>query len=92
MEDRVDYELPCEPFGALLAGRRLRERIERGLAYRHRVVARDLARPSLRVLEPATRVGITGASGLVGSALTHVLSTGGHKPRALPRPSASAMA
>ena len=54
------------------------------------MVARDLARPSLRVLEPATRVGITGASGLVGSALTHVLSTGGHKPRALPRPSASA--
>jgi uncharacterized protein (TIGR01777 family) len=90
MEDRIDYELPAEPFGTLVAGRRLRERIERGLAYRHRVVARDLNRHGLSGLRPSARVGITGASGLVGSALTHVLATGGHRPRALPRPSAAA--
>ena len=89
MEDRIDYELPAEPFGALLVGSRLRERIERGLAYRHRVVARDLSRHSRSGLRSGSRVGITGASGLVGSALTQVLSTGGHQPRALPRPSAA---
>ena len=90
MEDRIEYELPAEPFGALLVGSRVRKRIERGLAYRHRVVARDLSRHSRSGLRPGSRVGITGASGLVGSALTHVLSTGGHHPRALPRPSAAA--
>lgn len=89
MEDRIDYELPAEPFGALIAGRHLRERIERGLAYRHRVVARDLALHDRTSLPMGSRVGITGASGLVGSALTQVLATGGHRPRALPRPSAA---
>jgi len=38
------------------------------------------------LLSPGRRIGITGSSGLVGSALTHVLSTGGHIPIALPRP------
>ncbi|MFQ5528773.1 MAG: NAD-dependent epimerase/dehydratase family protein, partial [Gemmatimonadota bacterium] len=86
IEDRIDYELPCEPFGAAVAGRYLRERIERGIAYRHRVVSRDLAMHSRAGLDPGRRVGLTGSTGLIGSALTHVLSTGGHIPIALARP------
>jgi len=86
IEDRIEYELPLEPFGALAAGRYYRERIERGIAYRHRVVSRDLALHERTGLDGGQRIGISGASGLIGSELAHVLTTGGHLPRALGRP------
>lgn len=91
IEDRIEYALPCEPLGALFAGRYLRARIERGIAYRHRVVARDLALHQRVGLDPGRRVGITGASGLIGSALTHMLTTGGHSPIGLGRPSSDTL-
>ncbi|WKG00861.1 TIGR01777 family oxidoreductase [Mycolicibacterium sp. HK-90] len=50
-------------------------------AYRHRQLADDLAahqRASAHGLAPLT-VAVTGASGLVGSALTSFLTTGGHR-------------
>ncbi len=91
IEDRIEYELPFEPLGALFAGRYLRQRIERAIVYRHRVVARDLALHQRVGLDPGRRVGITGASGLIGTALTHVLSTGGHSPIGLARPSSDTL-
>lgn len=86
IEDRVEYELPLEPVAGLLAGRQLRDRIERGLAYRHRVLARDFERHRLASLRPGLRVAISGASGMIGGELARVLSTGGHTPAALKRP------
>lgn len=50
-------------------------------AYRHRQLAGDLAahsRARARCPEPLT-VAVTGSSGLVGSALTALLTTGGHR-------------
>ena len=50
-------------------------------AYRHRQLADDLAAHQLAAehgLAPAT-VAVTGSSGLVGSALTAFLRTGGHR-------------
>jgi len=91
IEDRIDYELPLEPMGAFVAGRYLRERIERGIAYRHRVVSRDLSMHARTGLAAGRRIGITGSSGLVGSTLTHVLSTGGHIPIALARPTSGGL-
>ncbi|TFG66272.1 MAG: hypothetical protein E4H28_02435, partial [Gemmatimonadales bacterium] len=91
MEDRIEYELPCEPLGALVAGRYLRERIERGIAYRHRVVRRDLTLHGRVGLASGQRVGITGASGLIGSELSHVLTTGGHEPIAFARPASGTL-
>ncbi|GAA4543432.1 TIGR01777 family oxidoreductase [Mycobacterium paraffinicum] len=66
--DRVDTPVP----GSLLRPM---------FVYRHRQLADDLAAHRLAAengLAPAT-VAITGASGLVGSALTAFLSTGGHR-------------
>ncbi|KLO47005.1 TIGR01777 family oxidoreductase [Mycobacterium nebraskense] len=66
--DRVDTPVP----GALLRPM---------FIYRHRQLADDLAAHRLAAengLAPAT-VAVTGASGLVGSALTAFLSTGGHR-------------
>jgi len=91
IEDRIEYELPLEPFGALVAGRYLRERIEQGIAYRHRVVGRDLTLHGRAGLAAGQRVGITGATGLIGSELTHVLTTGGHSPIPLARPSSGTL-
>lgn len=61
-------------------------------AYRHRQLADDLAahrRASEHDLAPST-VAVTGSSGLVGSALTAFLSTGGHRViRLVRRPAAN---
>ncbi|MED5814654.1 TIGR01777 family oxidoreductase [Mycolicibacterium sp. 050232] len=68
MTDRVETPVP---------GRFLRPMF----VYRHRQLADDLAAHQLartRGLAPLT-VAVTGASGLVGSALTAFLSTGGHR-------------
>lgn len=86
IEDRIEYELPAAPFGALAAGRQVRRRIHRGLAYRHRVLARDFERHRRGGLDPGRRVAISGTSGMIGTELARVLSTGGHVPLALARP------
>lgn len=66
--DRVDTPVP----GALL---------RRTFRYRHRQLAQDLAaHHRAREHRPAPlTVAVTGASGLIGTALTSFLSTGGHR-------------
>ena len=49
------------------------------LRYRHETLAADLAAHARVADRPRLTVGITGASGLVGTALTHFLTTGGHR-------------
>ncbi|MGW6693900.1 TIGR01777 family oxidoreductase [Rhodococcus sp. NPDC054953] len=66
--DRVDTPVP----GALL---------RQTFRYRHRQLAQDLAahRWAREHRAPPTTVAVTGASGLIGTALTAFLSTGGHR-------------
>ncbi|WP_213576092.1 TIGR01777 family oxidoreductase [Rhodococcus sp. USK13] len=68
MTDRVDTAVP----GRFLASTFL---------YRHRQVADDMARHQwASTLAPGSRtIAVTGSSGLVGSALTAFLATGGHR-------------
>lgn len=67
------------PFGALgrLASPFLRRTIERMLRYRHDLTRADLELAMTTPLAPM-RIAITGASGLVGSALAPFLTTLGH--------------
>jgi uncharacterized protein (TIGR01777 family) len=74
LEDDVRYVLPL--LGRVAAGRVL-ERIESVFAYRHALTAADLARHAELPGDPLC-VGITGSHGLVGTALSHFLTTGGH--------------
>ncbi len=95
LEDRVEYALPLEPVSDWLAAGSVRERLERTFAYRHRVLARDLALHRRYDLGGARSFVVSGAGGGIGSALCAVLSTGGHEPVALsrsasPRPDAVA--
>ncbi len=79
MEDRISYELPCEPASRWLGGRRVARELERAFTYRHGVVARDLERHRLLEDEDPLRIAVTGASGLVGSRLVPFLAAGGHE-------------
>jgi len=79
IEDRIEYELPLDPLGSLIGGRAVADRLKRMFDFRHRVTARDLAlHEDLDFGGPRTFV-VSGASGLIGSALRAVLSTGGHR-------------
>ncbi len=77
LEDRVQYELPLGGLGQVFGGAFARRRIERLFAYRHRVLADDLARHA--GTRRALRIAVSGASGLVGSALVPFLTSGGHE-------------
>jgi uncharacterized protein len=84
LEDDLRYRLPLGWLGTLAAGRLARSKLESLFAYRHTLLAADLARH--RALPgPPLRVGITGSHGFIGTALSHFLTTGGHTMERLPR-------
>ena len=78
-EDRVQYALPFAALSHRVAGGWVRGQLERTFAYRHRVVARDLARHASTPPVATMKIAVTGASGLVGSSLVPFLTTGGHE-------------
>jgi uncharacterized protein (TIGR01777 family) len=79
LEDRIEYALPAGRAGDLVGGRLIRGLLSRLFAYRHRVTADDLAAHARCRGETTMKVAITGASGLVGTALTPFLTAGGHE-------------
>jgi uncharacterized protein len=86
LEDEVHYRLPLGWLGALGGGRLARTKLEALFAFRHTLLAADLARH--RALPgPSLRVGMTGSHGFIGTALVHFLTTGGHSVVRLPRTS-----
>jgi uncharacterized protein (TIGR01777 family) len=78
LEDVVDYALPLGALGRVAGGAFARAKIRRAFAYRHAVTAADLARHATFAHQAAMHVAITGSTGLIGSALTAFLTTGGH--------------
>jgi len=76
--DRVEFGLPGGALGAAVGGWLVRHRIERLLAYRHTLLAGDLAAHARFADRGPLRIAVTGAGGLVGRTLVAFLSTGGH--------------
>ena len=76
--DRVDVELPGGPLGEL-AEPFIRKKLRHTLRYRHDVTAADLRLHRRFRDQPSLTVAVTGASGLVGRALSALLTTGGHR-------------
>ncbi|MDY6822699.1 MAG: TIGR01777 family oxidoreductase [Thermodesulfobacteriota bacterium] len=78
IEDRITFRLPfsfiTHPF---LAGL-VRRQLERIFAYRHRVTATDIQMHRAHQGKPRKTVLISGAGGVIGSALVPFLTTGGH--------------
>jgi uncharacterized protein (TIGR01777 family) len=83
--DEVTYELPFGSLGRTLADRRVSLDLERVFRYRHRITAGDLEAHARYADRPRMRILVTGASGLLGTALQSFLSTGGHEVIALSR-------
>lgn len=73
MHDALRVSMPVGTLGESFA----RGEIERMFAYRHRILADDLALHSRLGLAPM-RIAMTGANGLIGRALRTLLTTGGH--------------
>ena len=78
LRDHISYRLPVGALGNLAGKGFVRSQLERVFAFRHRTTADDL-RLFARFRElPRLKVAVTGSTGLIGSALTHLLTTQGH--------------
>ena len=88
--DRIRFRPPAGPLGRLLMERGLRRDLESTFRYRHATTRADLELHARYRDRPRLRVAVTGAGGLVGRALTGLLTTGGHEVVRLVRPSAGA--
>ncbi len=78
LEDHIEYRLPGGPLGSLLGGNYIRRKIGRMFDYRHNTTHADLAAHSKYQGVGPMQIAITGSSGLVGSTLIPLLTTGGH--------------
>jgi hypothetical protein len=89
VEDRITYQLPLGPLGDLVAGRAIASRLEQLFQWRQARTRLDLERLVPFEGRPRLVVAITGATGLVGTALSSFLRVGGHQVRrVVRRPSA----
>ncbi|MBI3790717.1 MAG: TIGR01777 family protein [Gemmatimonadetes bacterium] len=84
LHDEITWALPGGALGQAVAGWFASRELARVFRYRHQLMSRDFARHALLGSKPLT-VAITGASGMIGTQLTHLLTTGGHTVRAIAR-------
>lgn len=85
LRDRLEYQFPLGFLGEWLAGGYLRRKLEKVFAFRHTRTQNDLRRYHPYAQHPPLRIAITGASGMIGTALTIFLSCAGNEVQALVR-------
>ena len=83
--DRIDYELPFGALGQLGGGWFVTRQLEQLFAFRHTRTRADLQQHMVFATQPRRTVAITGGTGMIGSALTWLLRTGGHTVRWITR-------
>lgn len=77
--EEIEYELPAGPLASLGAAQWVSHQLQRTFAFRHRSLVSDLATQARYASMEPMRIAISGASGLIGSALAAFLSTAGHE-------------
>ncbi|MBN2054991.1 TIGR01777 family oxidoreductase [bacterium] len=82
--DHLRYRFPFGPLGTIL-GTFTKDRLRSLFIFRHRRIKEDLQRHGRYEKRPRLSLAITGASGLVGTALAAFLTTGGHRVHKLVR-------
>jgi len=90
LEDVVTWEAPMGALGETFGGSYIQRSLERLFRFRAARLVGDLEfhrrMETLRGKDaPPLTVGITGATGLIGTQLTHLLTTGGHVVRRVTR-------
>ena len=90
LRDRIRFRPPAGALGRWLMEANLRRDLDGTFRYRHATTAADLELHARYADRPRLRVAVTGASGLLGGALTGLLTTGGHEVVRLVRPRAGA--
>lgn len=78
LEDDIEYVLPGGPFGDALGHGFADRMLGDMFRWRHERTRADLARHAAVAGRGPLRIAVTGASGLVGTALVPFLTTGGH--------------
>ena len=78
LEDDIEYALPFHPLGSFLGAPLIRKKLERVFQYRHATTRLDIA-DHLRFKRGPLTILMTGAGGLLGSALVPFLTGGGHR-------------
>ncbi|MEM1107237.1 MAG: TIGR01777 family oxidoreductase [Planctomycetota bacterium] len=85
MRDSIEFKLPMGPLGALAYWMFMRKQIYMMFDHRHATLVADSVDHQKYSRRKKLTVAITGASGMLGKALSAFLSTGGHTVRAVPR-------
>ncbi len=83
--DRIDYELPLGELGQLGGGWFVQRQLEQLFAFRHARTRADLQQHMGFATLPRRTIAITGGTGMIGTALTWLLRTGGHTVRWITR-------
>lgn len=78
LEDMLTYRLPLAPLSHIFAGSLINKRLERAFRFRHRVSKLDLEWHSRYRDRPRMSFLISGATGMLGTALCAFLKAGGH--------------
>ncbi|MHC5109583.1 MAG: TIGR01777 family oxidoreductase [Planctomycetota bacterium] len=85
LEDDILYELPLGSAGKLLGAGMIESKLQRMFNFRHSVTRADVLAHCCRKENRAMRVVVTGSTGLIGSNLMSLLTTGGHDAVSLTR-------
>lgn len=79
LEDDIEVDPPLGAAGDLLAPGFIQRELDRLFPFRYRRLQNDLDHHAAWADAPRLTVAITGASGMIGTNLTHFLTTGGHR-------------
>ncbi len=82
--DKIDFALPLAPLSHRVGMSQALNKLDPMFAFRHRRTYEDLLRHHTHTARPL-KIAISGASGLIGTALKAFLTTGGHDVRCLVR-------
>lgn len=77
LDDTITVGLPGGPVGRAIGAPLLRRQLDRMFRYRHDITRHDLEQQMTTPLAPM-RIAVTGATGMVGTALTPFLTAQGH--------------
>ncbi len=79
LEDQVKFALPLHPVSTFCFAPMIKNELERIFTYRHSTTAADLKDHSQCLNGSRLTILVSGASGVIGSALIPFLTTGGHR-------------